>query len=734
MTIMRNTVNFKSFEKDVNAVHGFEGIDKLNKLKLKYSGITTKVYDEIKKPPGFLDDYIKTKDLNIFLKGLIDKLNSNTINISVVAEVSSGKSTFLNALVFGKKILDAKMGETTAKVFKISYGENQDSSLLKKQIISINSKAKNNISNKNFSIEDINIEDYIVELKSDNKNLKKGIVLYDTPGFGTLNEKVMSKLIKEAVNRSDAVILLLDISKGLKKDESKFVKEALSYIKENKRFIVLNKFDASIDEDEDEDEIQDQINNVIEKTKEDLLALSLDKDKTILDKQTYYLSALKALAGKSKNDQDKLEYSRFGIFENSFWERIVEAKKETFFDSVNILKNEILLIIQATNEIIIDSSKIIDQTNSLVKNIDSVSGEVKAIVKKYSAKINIIDGDLRENSTIVFDKYQEIEIIINKKIESETTLAINSIPLEDVTENDFKNAVCKATEEINKEFKTQYKLFYETVVENIVNKEKQANDIIDHINNEMKSDKFKKLEFKEIRRVSKRNKEKKEENLNNSTGVYFKINKQNSEQIDTYDNTNFESYSYISGDSSDITDYTTAMSAGAAAGAGIGSVVPVVGTAIGAAVGAGLGAITSFFGSSSAKDESNEEAMEEMMEKFKHQQQQMQKQHQDQMQQMQGEIYKQKISQAKKDLSYDLISNNKEEVNKYLSNLRTQLDHDYRNTLSEIVSAIYNAKNILKDMQTIIEDPTEQKKIIGKHDAKINEARFFIENIKICLS
>ena len=349
---------------NIDSINGYDGVDKLNELKIKYKNITSGFNKSIQVSPESMKSFIKTKNLESYLNGLFDKFDRNTINISIVSEVSNGKSTFLNALIFGKKILDSKMGETTAKVFKISYGENVNSDALKEKISNINNDTKSEISKESFALEDIDINNYIVNLTSDNEKLKKGIVLYDTPGFGTLNEKVMSKLIKEAVNRSDAVILLLDISKGLKKDEAKFVKEALSYIKEDKRFIVLNKFDACIQEDEDEDEIQEQIDTVVIDTKNELAKMSTNIDRTILDKQTYYLSAVKALSGKSQNKPENLEFSRFPIFEESFWDRIVEAKKETFEENVNDLVKEGANVVNEAKNQIKNFKNIIDQTNS----------------------------------------------------------------------------------------------------------------------------------------------------------------------------------------------------------------------------------------------------------------------------------------------------------------------------------------------------------------------------------
>ena len=46
------------------------------------------------------DDFIFLQDHSVALKGYIEKFSSDSIKISVVAEVSSGKSTFLNQVTW----------------------------------------------------------------------------------------------------------------------------------------------------------------------------------------------------------------------------------------------------------------------------------------------------------------------------------------------------------------------------------------------------------------------------------------------------------------------------------------------------------------------------------------------------------------------------------------------------------------------------------------------------------
>jgi peptidoglycan hydrolase CwlO-like protein len=61
--------------------------------------------------------------LNDKFQQLREKINKEKITISAMAIISNGKSTFLNALIFGQPVLQAQSGETTATLFEIKYGE-----------------------------------------------------------------------------------------------------------------------------------------------------------------------------------------------------------------------------------------------------------------------------------------------------------------------------------------------------------------------------------------------------------------------------------------------------------------------------------------------------------------------------------------------------------------------------------------------------------------------------------
>jgi hypothetical protein len=315
--------------------------------------------------------HFNIEDLKIELVGLIDKLNKDTISISIVSEVSSGKSTFLNALVFNQAVLESKIGETTAKVFNIKYDYAYSIDGVQKE--NLESLTQQVAKENRLNLTAIKEKEKLSKIQSvitlPNENLKKGIELYDTPGFATIHEKPMLTLIKEAISKSDATILLLDISQGIKNSEKLFIKNMLHRIQLNKRFIVLNKYDTIINEDDLElktkEEIEDEINALVKNIEATLQELQKDTKQPI---ETYHISAKKALVGKIKNDEKRVQESRFDLFEDAFWSKMVLAKDEIFEEHLQLfdtLKQEL------KNQLEEEKHKLLQKSNALQVEVEN---------------------------------------------------------------------------------------------------------------------------------------------------------------------------------------------------------------------------------------------------------------------------------------------------------------------------------------------------------------------------
>ena len=345
---------------------GINQIEVLNKKRFEKR-------EEVKLFLNNLNTITRDRKLNFNIKeliwellGLMDKFNRDTIKISIFSEVSSGKSTFLNTLVFNKPILESKIGETTAKIFHIKYGDKYSiNGIEKENLIAIKEQiALENHQNLERMKENQNLTATSSVITLPHENLKKGIELYDTPGFATIKEDKIITMLKEVVSKSDVAILLLDISQGIKESEHLFIRKILHNIQTNKRFIVLNKYDSILNEDDlaikSKEEIEQEIAMLIEEIEHTLQTLQEDATQKI---KTFHLSAKKALVGKVTKDMNKLEESRFPLFEKLFWNRVIEAKDELLEENIQAfdrVQEQFKKIFKREREILTQKRKMVE--------------------------------------------------------------------------------------------------------------------------------------------------------------------------------------------------------------------------------------------------------------------------------------------------------------------------------------------------------------------------------------
>ncbi len=150
---------------------------------------------------------IDKEDLKVIENGidvLINKLEK-PLNIVIMGEVKSGKSTFINTLA-GGEVSPVDVDEATACIIEFYYSENQKGIIKRKQEESIKGTPKEiydkllfELGNKKFFS---NIE--IVKIGMNLPNLEK-LHIIDTPGLATINEQ-NEKKTNDFIQESDVVL------------------------------------------------------------------------------------------------------------------------------------------------------------------------------------------------------------------------------------------------------------------------------------------------------------------------------------------------------------------------------------------------------------------------------------------------------------------------------------------------------------------------------------------------
>jgi len=192
-------------------------------------------------------------------------------NVGVFGENSTGKSTFLNAMLGTKDEFKMGFGETTNKI-TVLYKNTKPVPPGKSGFSQLHTQ-------KNY--------------KEMNYRHLNYMNLFDIPGFGQqFSHDELAKVIEEM----DVIFWFIDASKGVKKDDKLFLENIKGL--DTKVIIVLNKIDAISENDEIENLLK-EINTEISKIK------TFFKDENVMENlvTVFPFSATKSLVGTVKGER-----------------------------------------------------------------------------------------------------------------------------------------------------------------------------------------------------------------------------------------------------------------------------------------------------------------------------------------------------------------------------------------------------------------------------------------------
>ena len=204
------------------------------------SGIDTKkaikVIQQVAKVPYIHDDSYLTKEFQAVIKRLEDR----SFRIAIVGEFSSGKSTFINALL-GRDILKHGVQETTATITEIvndKFGEKAEILFSDGKVKTVNSFADlaeyTATSSKSHKVADEIIK---VTLHTPVLAFDEPVVFIDTPGLNGIADKHREKTI-DIIQKAHACIYLLQ-KRGLGDSDTDFIKLLTQY---QQQFLFVQNF------------------------------------------------------------------------------------------------------------------------------------------------------------------------------------------------------------------------------------------------------------------------------------------------------------------------------------------------------------------------------------------------------------------------------------------------------------------------------------------------------------
>ena len=290
-------------------------------------------------------DFVSSSELlNNDFQNILSRLKDNTLRVAIVGGFSSGKSTFLNALM-GMDILKHGTKETTATITEIENNPN-----LGKEI-KFDAYYLNGRKEENLPIEEL--EEYTstssrshqvaneiakVVIKCNIFESKFPICFIDTPGLNGVADNHREITI-EQVKHSHLCIYLMH-GRGLDQSDLDFINFLSRY---QRSFIFVQNFIDKLNELEG-DNVEDKL-----KKQKEILDDLFEKSKEKIDYQILGVSSLKALIAREEifkeyKEQPLTQQLRQQLYQESGFEQI---KKEIF----NLLTENQFYILQKKNSI-----------------------------------------------------------------------------------------------------------------------------------------------------------------------------------------------------------------------------------------------------------------------------------------------------------------------------------------------------------------------------------------------
>lgn len=444
-------------------------------------------------------ELVKNKAINLnnvneeTLKEKSSNLQKEEFILAVAGQIKAGKSTLLNALIFGNDILPSDDTPYTAKITEIRYGSDKKLKAifytkdewqeLKNEITEIDEKKVNYF--KNFIEPDIKNSSYIKFLnqtkEDDISNLKeyvakggvytpfvksveiyypaeilKSLVVVDTPGTNDPNI-FRSKITLDWIKRCDAAIYATYAGRAFDESDIKFINEYLLSLENSKRIVAINKIDVLRNFDEAKELLE---NNKKNETYQ----------KTVFNEASsfVFIAGLYALL-------EEKEKNGFLLNEDELWYKD-EANPEFWKNNgLNDLKNLV-------------SDKIIQNKGKdlLVSHINFIKNAFEKKEIFLNTEINTLETKISQN--------QKSKDEINKALDEVTNFRIKLTKMQDNFKNNIADNLAQKIKNLNKDIDREFNDIKNTIASKINNYRRITelkNNIIWDIKNALESEKLK---------------------------------------------------------------------------------------------------------------------------------------------------------------------------------------------------------------------------------------------------
>ena len=248
------------------------------------------------------------------------------VDIIVIGEFKHGKSTLINAIL-GEEKLPAKSTPCTAMITKIVYGDSDEVALYEydadkdNPIYLTNEQFNNEFQFTKSDIKSLNKQGYIsrlnkfeyAQIESRNYLCEQGLRLIDSPGMR--NSAAFNKVTQKFIEKSQAIIFVLNATQIMNNFEQEFIKNYLEANAFSNVFFVVNKIDLV---EEDVDEIKEYVKKSL---KNYFIVTRGEFDEQFYNRRVFFVNAKNALDTRKQS----LGYSTYDLCDISKLEQEIQS-------------------------------------------------------------------------------------------------------------------------------------------------------------------------------------------------------------------------------------------------------------------------------------------------------------------------------------------------------------------------------------------------------------------------
>lgn len=452
------------------------------------------IFKNLQEKKKQLEDFAKSALENKWITqetydGIINKLTNDTLTIGVIGQMKCGKSTFLNAFLFGKEVLPAATTPMTAALSVITYGETEEiiaefyspeewnelktqaarsidtgelseieKSKIKaaKELVEKSAKIGGSIDSLLGKTQHDSLGNLVEYVGADGKYVAltksvtihypqewlKGVEIVDTPGF---NDPIVSRELRtqEFLEKADVALLILYAGRAFDSTDRDILFEKVRNVGVGKILIGVNKYDLCYENGETEEEIITNVSNEIKKAcrefRNDLVSEMLKNENPILFSASMALMAKMPFAQIMANDDLKFHWNR--TCDNFEISTQAEMLNRSLISNLDLAirkviekgKYEILfrkpinMIMQAGSNAKEKITLSLNEKKELLKNLELPNDELDNKINDLKKAQRRIERKIDRAVSDLAEKYDETTSKLIHQLEDETDRAKENI-------------------------------------------------------------------------------------------------------------------------------------------------------------------------------------------------------------------------------------------------------------------------------------------------------------------